>query len=81
MGVVHNSSALALNLGLFRGFRLDNYPRFPILSPTGIATADGGGTTSTVPPVLTAKGCFLNTLLRRHVRLDMTRSGGATSTR
>ena len=89
-----NSSALALNLGLFRGFRLDNYPWFPILilSP---ATADGDQYSSTTGthsqrllpkhPVAAARALGHDQERRSdehtRVRLDMTRSGGATSTR
>ena len=91
---VQNSSALALNLGLFRGFRLDNYPWFPILilSP---ATADGDQYSSTTGthsqrllpkhPVAAARALGHDQERRSdehtRVRLDMTRSGGATSTR
>ena len=87
-------SALALNLGLFRGFRLDNYPWFPILilSP---ATADGDQYSSTTGthsqrllpkhPVAAARALGHDQERRSdehtRVRLDMTRSGGATSTR
>ena len=95
-----NSSALALNLGLFRGFRLDNYPWFPILilSPacqrrrTGDYQYSSTSTTGThsqrlLPkhPVAAARALGHDQERRSdehtRVRLDMTRSGGATSTR
>ena len=93
-----NSSALALNLGLFRGFRLDNYPWFPILilSPACQRRRTGdyqySSTTGThsqrlLPkhPVAAARALGHDQERRSdehtRVRLDMTRSGGATSTR
>ena len=95
---IQNSSALALNLGLFRGFRLDNYPWFPILilSPACQRRRTGdyqySSTTGThsqrlLPkhPVAAARALGHDQERRSdehtRVRLDMTRSGGATSTR